>query len=905
MRAFKLTYFLPFSLIFLVISCNSTKYVPDGYHLVHKNTIVFEGDKLDAYETELIIRQKPNRKFKLYTYNWIDSTKVHKAHDKKFKKIVAKNAKKRKRQNRINEKRIHKARERGDSMYTQRIIPTKDSANMSLTLREWIKFKRGEKPVIFDSLAYVKSVEQLKKFLVTKGYFYGDVKASFEDDKKNPKKRNFTYTITTGKPYIIDSYVFDCPNKSIKDKYEEYMRKQEFNPILNERFDEGLLDAHRYAVAKYFKDKSVYGFSPTSITFEADTFRTTMKCKLIIHVSDRKVKKGDSTVYIPYRDTKVEGVYFHISDTSSFVGSYKKHVDSLDLKVLENGFLRTYDTLFFNDIKYTKQDVKRRKKDGLTVTTEMTNPWRYAYILYNGKPTFKPYILELQNYLENDNTYKEYYIERSYNRLIQLDVFQSVKPDVIEIPGTNKVQVHYYLVPQKRRSFNFEQRFNNSNGFLGLAASVNYNNRNWFRGSEKLTISFGGGFESQPPVFDKTEDGQKIQSAARSFNTFEIGPSIKLDLPGLFLLRSAKKLSKRARPRTVVSAALNLQKRTDFDREIFQFNYMWKFYIMKTQVVQLGVPAAAIKYVRIKPSDAFREKLELSNDLFLKNAYSNQFVWENFKLLYEYNNKQSDKKKKFNLAYNASLTSAGWILDQLKLKDTTETGQRSVFGVGYSRFVRIDNDILFNKLLSKKLSIHARSLVGLGITRGNNTTSLPYDYSFFAGGSNDNRGWRARALGPGAYKYYVDSTAAASQIGDIRLGMFGEVRYNLSSFVKTAFFVDAGNIWTYQNDEKRAGGQFSSNFYKQIALSTGFGLRFDMTFLVVRLDLGFPLTNPALPQGTRWVFQYWKDKEPYIQEGIKYYANPNDTPELQRATALSKLPKPFLPAVQFGIGYPF
>jgi outer membrane protein assembly factor BamA len=507
--------------------------------------------------------------------------------------------------------------------------------------------------------------------------------------------------------------------------------------------------------------------------------------------------------------------------------------------------------------------------------------------------------------LEKENVYKEYYIDRSYNRLTQLDVFQSIRPEIIEVEGEDSIEVHYYLTTAKKQSFNIEPRFTNSNGFLGLAASVNYNNKNLFRGTEKLTISFSGGFESQPPVFDETLDGSKIQSAGRSFNTFEIGPSIKLDLPGLLLIRRAAKLSKRHRPRTVLSTAYNFQKRDDFTRKVFQLNYLWKFYIEKTQIVQVGFPAAAIKYVQIDLSNQFAERLDASNDLFLRNAYSNQFIWEDFKLQYEFNNKFAENKKKINTVFNTSFASAGFLLSKLASGDTTAIGQNKVFGIGFSRFIKVENDLILGYPINKKSSFHARLAAGFGVPLGDNTRSLPFDYSFFSGGANDNRGWKARSLGPGAYKYYLDKTRTATQIGDVRLGMFGEYRFSLSSTFKTALFADVSNIWTYNYDEKRIGSQFSSNFYKELALTVGTGLRIDLSFFVIRLDIGFPLTNPAMLNGSKWIFQYWSDREPYITEGIAIFGDANDPIEVQRASALKELPRPFIPTLSFGIGFPF
>ena len=136
-----------------------------------------------------------------------------------------------------------------------------------------------------------------------------------------------------------------------------------------------------------------------------------------------------------------------------------------------------------------------------------------------------------------------------------------------------------------------------------------------------------------------------------------------------------------------------------------------------------------------------------------------------------------------------------------------------------------------------------------------NSASLPFIKQFFVGGTNSIRAFRSRSLGPGTYADTSTSTFLPDQSGDIKLELNTELRAKLFSIVHGAIFFDAGNIWLYNEDPIRPGGKFSINFLKEIAVGGGVGLRFDISFLVLRLDLAIPLRKPNLPDGERWVIK--------------------------------------------------
>jgi outer membrane translocation and assembly module TamA len=891
---FKATYILVI-IAFLFTACRQTKHVPDGKFLVKKNTVKIYGDELDKEDVEEIIRQPANfktlkLKLKLQAYNMVDSSRVAEKRILKNAKLDRSNDRKKARQERINERRIERARKKNLDYYTKKTIPLKDTLNPRLFIREWMKYKYGEPPVIFDSTAFIKTIEQHAYYLKKKGYYQGT--NTGEVTYKHRKKLKVKYTLTTGPRLFIDSVQVEGENQSIVDKYIDYIKTEKLEKIKGEPFDRDILDDYRTTTAKTFRDDLYFGFSAANMTYVVDT-NSLVENGLILTIkfTDRLVYHPDykdSLIKIKLQPTYIRDVYFHISDTTFLSGVFKDTMQSLGLNLTEGSFFNSIDTLNYQDI------YKRDKKT--------LDPNRMATFLYNANIFVSPGVIESQNYLEEGGKYKEYYIDRTYTRLVQLGLFLTIKPEIVEVLGTDKVDVHYYLVPGKKESFGFEPRVTTSNGYFGLTASTYYNNNNLFGGAQKLRISLTGGFESQPAVFDPTLSNDAASNLKRSFNTIEFGPSFVFDVPGLFPTKVTA-LSKRHRPRTVISVAYNFQKRTEYDRQTFQANYLWKMFVGKTQIFQYGLPVVSlIKFVNINPSQDFADRIAKQNDLFLLNTYSDQFIWQDWKFIFEFKNVNKDKfnpKRQAQVYYKGTFDPAGNFLSLFKSSQQLDTNGRAlIFGVPYSRFVRFDNDFIMSRILTKKTSGHFRLLMGGGMPIGDKQTSLPFDYSFYGGGSNDNRGWGARTLGPGTYNVLMDTNRTLTQVADIRISSSVEYRFAIGPSLNAAVFVDAGNVWTAKEDENRPGSQFSPSWYKEINYSAGVGLRLDLDFVVVRFDLGIPLNNVGVPSTAQWI---WQDRSPIWDELI------NEFGETTYNTLKSdgKIPSPFKPRLHFGIGYPF
>jgi outer membrane protein insertion porin family len=896
-KKFKATYILAI-IVFCLASCQQTKHVPNGKYLVKKNVIKVSGDDLNKDDLAEIMRQPANfktiqLKLKLRAHNLFDSARVADKRIEKNIQIDKKNEKRKAHQERINDRRIKKARKNNAESYTKKIIPLKDSINPRLFIREWLKYKYGEPPVIFDSTAFNKTIEQHANYLKIKGYYYGSNRGKVI--YKRNKKVKVKYFLTTGKRLYIDSVVVNVQNQLIYKDFMAYSSPEDgrIESLKGKPFDRDLLDDYRSSTAKIFRDNLIYGFSASNINYSIDTNNMETKGLILgINFTDRVMyhpNYGDSIITVPFQATFVRNVYFHICDTSMFKGgSFKDTVKSLGLNLMEGQFLNTIDTLQYRQIL-------NKDKTGLAEN-------RLATFLFNEEMFVSPGIIESQNYLEETQKYKEYYIDRAYTRLLQLGLFATIKPKIVEVMGTNNIDVHYYLVPGEKESFGFKPRATNSNGYFGLTASVYYVNNNLMGGAQKLKLAFNGGLESQPYVFDPSVSDNTIGNIGRRLNTLEFGPSLVFDVPGLFPTKVTA-LSKRHRPRTVVSAAYNYQKRDEFNRQTFQANYLWKMYVDKTQIFQYGLPIVSqIKYVNINNSPDFQQQIDNQNDLFLRNSYSNQLIWQDWKFIFEYKNVNKDgfdAIKNAYIYYNGSFDAAGNFLSLFQsTQDTNVNGRHQIFGVPYSRFLRIDNDLIISKAINKSSSGHFRLLAGGGLPNGNKETSLPFDYSFFGGGSNDNRGWSARSLGPGSYKYMLDTNRTLTQIGDIRLSGSAEYRFDLGAALRGAFFLDAGNIWTVKEDVKRPGSQFSKNWYREIAYSAGVGLRLDLDYFIIRVDVGIPINNVSLPKASQWI---WQPRDAMVDELVGFYGQTT----YDRLLTEGKIPKPFKAEWHFGIGYPF
>lgn len=896
-------YLLSAFFLFALIACRQAKYVPDGDYLLKGNEVRFKIKKngkvkfkgshpqLDVAEMEDLVRPQPNQRLKLFFYNRIDTVKHNAQIERKREKYRKKNEKRKIRENKINNRRIDKAVENGDSLFKHKVIPKKE---VRLGWREWVRNNMGQPPILLDTAKMHKSRDQLEIYLKKKGFYYGSVTDSVHYLKEKKQKAEVILTVDSGEPYIIRSFMIDSAsfnNKHIT-AYNKLVKDEEILIEAGDLLDQDVLNDEREQFSKYCRNEmAMFGFNKNYVGFVVDTTVGNLQADVTMFIRPKIIEdpNGEGEIVFEHKSYRVRDVtfYLHNPDTLSF-DNYERYKERCEARGL-------------NDY---------RDESGKFYLLDTTRIYGKGTFIYNEEPFIDPNLLDNQNFLEIDRLhkdsmkfYKEYYEERTYRTMSSLGVFANISPKVEVDPNDplgRWVVVSYELMPLKKQSFLIEPRLSTTNSILGIEGAVSYSNKNLFKGAQKLEISFIGAMESQPLIVGNTENG--TQERLQGLNTFEWGPKVSLTFPKLVPIpkKWADGFSKRAYPETVFDLFINYQKRTEFKRTLTEFAYSWSFQQDKVQKWKIKI--IEFGYVRLEKEDFFQETLDLL-PLATQNSY-NDHLTTIFNPIYTYSNLNSNRRNNNNL-HNiiASLDISGKMLTPVIYNglesagfnqvEVDENGLKNIFGVPYTEFIKIDVQYVASWYISKRHKMVFRAMAGAGFASGN-SPSLPYEQAFFAGGSNDIRAFEARRMAPGSVQTYAEENSTQTQIGDTRFEGNAEWRFQMSSLLEGAVFADAGNIWNLRNGVLPADDPavLKPESWREIALGIGYGIRADFEFLIVRLDLSWALHNPHLPVGERWwltekpVYKSYFDVDPVTGDFVDY--------EFPHALRFN-----------FGIGYPF
>ncbi len=461
-------------------------------------------------------------------------------------------------------------------------------------------------------------------------------------------------------------------------------------------------------------------------------------------------------------------------------------------------------------------------------------------IVVDPKKKYKPQVFDRALQFNQGDIYNRTDHNLSLNRLVNVGTFKFVKNEFRPSDSLSSIlDAYYYLTPLPKKSIRVELLGKtNSANYTGSEVNLNWTNRNAFRGAEQLTITAFAGLETQVSGQNGGNNVVRFGGDASLIWPKFMAPFVKLKSVSAFT------------PKTVATVGFEYQNRTGlYSLNTFRgsFGYLWKENIRKEHSLKV----TEITYTN--SSNVSKEyKLRADSIPGLQRVIDDQLI---FGPSYSYTyTTTGETQKKNTFYYKGQVDLAGNVAGLINKGHVLNGDTSRIFGVPFSQYLKIENDFRHYFKLGAKSTIASRVITGFGYAYAN-SSQLPFIKQFFIGGTNSLRGFRARSIGPGSYEQVIDSDSfLPDQSGDIKLELNTEYRYDFTSIFKGALFVDAGNIWLLNSDPEKSGAAFSKEFISELAVDAGAGLRLDLSFLILRLDLGFPIRKPYLPKGDRWVF---------------------------------------------------
>ncbi len=683
----------------------------------------------------------------------------------------------------------------------------------------WLKEKAGEPPAIYDPKETTNSANLIKSYLNNIGYFNSEVDfKTFKDKKKKTIK--LTYDIELANPYLIKNISYKIPDPQLK----FYMLKNsEYSLIHNgDIYNAYKLEDERERITKLLKNRGYYYFNKEYIYFEADT--TVAPLQLDITTIINNIKK-------PLPDQPGKFIY----------ENHKKYfIRNIFINTNYNPMVKTPDSLNIINVTVPKY------KD--------PNEYNHYFLIYHGKPKIRPHAITQSVFINTGEPFVLNDVQQTYRRLTDIQYFNYADiqfNDVIKTTGDtllhNMLDCRIKLSRARLQSFTIEVEGTNTGGDLGIGGNLTYRNKNIFRGGEILSVRFKGAMEVQR--LSKAED-EGDDRGFLFFNTAETGVEAGLYFPRFLVPVSQTFFPKYFKPKTTLNTSISYQRRPKYKRYLanISFGYDWS----ESKFTHHILTPLDFNSVKVYPTPEFDSILNNLTDERLKNQYTDHLI-PGLKYSLIFNNQNINKLQNF-IYFRGNLEIAGNLLNaigQFVKAPRNENGKYTLFNIQYAQFVKTDLDFRYYWIFTEDTRVAFRGLFGIGIPYGN-SDDMPFEKGFYGGGSNGMRGWRFRMLGPGSYN---GTGTNFDRMGDIKIELNAEYRFPIYKFFKSAFFVDAGNIWLLKEDKTFPGGKFEfSDFAGEIAVDAGLGFRFDFGFFVFRIDGAIPIRNPALRTHNRWTF---------------------------------------------------
>lgn len=651
--------------------------------------------------------------------------------------------------------------------------------------------KIGTPPVLYSPRQASQTMVQLEKELNNLGYLNAKVD-TIEIVKK--KKLNLVYKIKGGEPYHIRNYSYALEDTTMMRILNLVPLKQRINK--GDLFNVETLELERERVNEIMRNVGYFNFSKEYVYFKADTTLNSHQVDLFLSTYPAK----DSLPYPRYKLNKITIVtgYNAMNENNS------------------NRYYQDTTTTDYKDIFIT------RGRDRFLRSTTIYR----------------------SNYLKKGRWYSDLALNSTYQSYNNLGAVKQVNivPQPSSQDSLNLLDVTVTLVPANPHWFKANIDGTNSAGDIGVAPSISYQHQNLFNGAEQLGLQLKGAYEFI------TGDNK---------NFYEIGGEASMTFPQFVFPYLKKAWRERPNASTKISVGLTTQHRSEYTRQFFNATVGYSWTGMRNRL-RHGLDLFDINYVRMPWVDEEfkKEYLDDNKNPLLKASYDDQLISRTaYTVTFINGMRFSPMNPTFSLRGNIELAgSLPRLVTALGGAKTNADGQKEIMGVRYAEYIKGGVDYARTLYLTKRHSIAYHAGLGVAYPFGNSTI-LPFERRYFSGGANSVRGWSTRSLGPGTYQSVNDSKAEfVNQTGDIKLDLNIESRHKMGEYFEVAGFLDAGNIWTLKRYDSQKGGQFKlSEFYKEIAVAYGLGLRFDLGFLLLRLDTGVRAYDPGENLGDRFV----------------------------------------------------
>lgn len=655
----------------------------------------------------------------------------------------------------------------------------------------------GDAPVIYSDKETERTIEEMTKAVQNMGYM-GAIVESMREVKK--KKMKLVYKVTAGKPYRVRMLKYNIQD----DRIQRYMQQDSTKTLLSEGmpFDVNILDEERQRITNNLLQNGYYKFNKDYISYTADTVRNTYLVDLTLHLAPYKQNNEDKPQnHRQYTINKV-----------SFITDYN---------VLESSALNSIEV---NDSLHYK---------GFP-------------IYYKDKLYLRPKVLTNNLRITPGTLFNEQDVQRTYSNFGRLQALKYTNIRFFETLQGDSAKLNSYvlLTKSKHQSVSFEIEGTNSAGDLGAAASVAFQHRNLFKGSEAFMLKLRGAYEAV----------SGLQSGQHNQNYTELGAEATVNFPRFMFPFLSTDFKRKMRATTEFGLQYSYQMRPEFTRIVASAGWSYKWSSAQRRHSQHRIDLLDVNYLYMPWIDpTFKENyLETDENYILRYNYADRLI---VRTGYSYTYNSTGQTLMNNAVAGNSYTirfnfeSAGnflYAVAKATGMKKNDNGEYTLLSIPFAQYLKGDFDFAKNVVIDNRNSLAFHFGAGIAIPYGN-ATIIPFEKRYFSGGANSVRGWSVRGLGPGSFP---GDGNFLNQSGDIKLDASIEYRTRLFWKFKGAFFIDAGNIWTLRDYKDQPGGKFKFNeFYKQIAVAYGLGLRMDLDFFVLRFDGGMKAINPVYEKG--------------------------------------------------------